>query len=140
MLKGILDIEDARQAVHVGADGIVVSNHGGRQLDGVRSTISVLPEIVQGVGKQLEVWMDGGIRSGTDVFKAIALGARGVMIGRTWAWALAGNGSKGLENCLASLQRELRLAMVLTGARTIADIDSSRLVTGPTNVSCGDAR
>lgn len=139
VLKGILDIEDAGHAVQVGADGIVVSNHGGRQLDGVRSTIRALPAIVQSVGKQLEVWMDGGIRSGTDVFKAVALGARGVMIGRAWAWALAGNGAKGLENCLASLQRELRLAMVLTGARSIADIDRSRLDAGPTNVFPGDA-
>ena len=127
LLKGILDVEDARQAVRVGADGIVVSNHGGRQLDSVASSIAKLPAIVQAVGNQTEVLVDGGIRSGTDVFKALALGARGVLIGRPWVWALAAAGESGLREYLATMQRELRLAMMLTGTTRIADINSSHL-------------
>lgn len=139
VLKGIMDVEDARQAQQVGVDGIVVSNHGGRQLDGVRSTISALPAVADAVGRQLEIWMDGGIRNGTDVFKAIALGARGVLIGRPWAWALAGTGASGLARYLAGLQRELRLAMMLTGANSIAEIDASRLDSGSLKFTSGDA-
>lgn len=127
LLKGILDVEDARQAVSVGADGIVVSNHGGRQLDSVASSIAKLPAIVQAVGTQTEVLVDGGIRSGTDVFKALASGARGVLIGRPWVWALAAAGESGLREYLATVQRELRLAMMLTGTTRIADINSSHL-------------
>ncbi len=127
LLKGVLDVEDARQAVNVGADGIVVSNHGGRQLDSVASSIAKLPAIVHAVGRHTEVLVDGGIRSGTDVFKALALGARGVLIGRPWVWALAAAGEPGLRTYLASVQRELRLAMMLTGARCIADINSRHL-------------
>jgi len=127
LLKGILDGEDARQAVNVGADGIIVSNHGGRQLDGVASGASKLPEIVAAVGSETELLVDGGIRSGVDIFRALALGARGVMIGRPWAWALAGGGEAGLKNLLASLQQELRLAMTLTGVTRIADIGTDQL-------------
>ncbi len=127
LLKGILDVEDARAAVRVGADGIVVSNHGGRQLDGVPSTASLLPAIVAAVGAQTEVLVDGGIRSGTDVFRALALGARGVMIGRPWAWALAAGGEAGVRQLLATWQQELRLAMMLTGTTRITDINASRL-------------
>jgi len=127
LLKGILDVEDARQAVRVGADGIVVSNHGGRQLDGVASGAGKLPDIVAAIGSQTEVLVDGGVRSGTDVFRALALGARGVMIGRPWAFALAGGGEAGLTRLLLSWQQELRLAMTLTGVTRITDIGADQL-------------
>jgi L-lactate dehydrogenase (cytochrome) len=127
LLKGILDAEDARAAVTVGADGIVGSNHGGRQLDSAASTISKLPAIVQAVGAKTEVLLDGGVRSGADIFKAIALGARGVLIGRPWVWALAGAGQRGLRDLLATLQRELQLTMTMAGVTRIADIDASHL-------------
>jgi L-lactate dehydrogenase (cytochrome) len=127
VLKGIMEADDARRAVEHGADGLVVSNHGGRQLDGVRASIEALPAISQAVGMRAEVWMDGGIRSGIDVFRALALGARGVMIGRPWVWALAGAGPVGLAAYLSGLQRELRLAMMLTGCRSIAEIDLDRI-------------
>ena len=127
LLKGILDVEDARQAVQIGADGIVVSNHGGRQLDGVASGAGKLPDIVDAVGSQTEILVDGGVRSGTDLFRALALGAQGVMIGRPWAWALAGGGEAALSKLLASWQQELRLAMTLTGVTRIADISTNQL-------------
>jgi len=122
LLKGILDVDDARSAVAAGADGIVVSNHGGRQLDGVASTASMLPRIVGAVGERTEVLVDGGIRGGIDVFRALALGARGVLIGRPWVWALAAAGQPGLARLLAGFRAELRLAMALTGVRRINDI------------------
>ncbi len=127
LLKGILDADDARQAADIGADGIVISNHGGRQLDGVASGVSKLPEIVAAVGSETEILVDGGVRSGVDIFRALALGAQGVMIGRPWAWALAGAGETGLNHLLASLQQELRLAMTLTGVTRINDIGMDQL-------------
>lgn len=127
LLKGILDVEDARAAVQIGADGIVVSNHGGRQLDSVASSISMLPAIAQAVGTQTEVLLDGGVRSGSDIFKALALGARGVLIGRPWVWALAGAGSDGLRDYLTMLRRELHLAMTFAGVTRIADINPDSL-------------
>lgn len=127
LLKGILDVEDARQAVQVGADGIVVSNHGGRQLDGVASGAGKLPEIAAAIGSQTQIFVDGGVRSGTDVFRALALGAKGVMIGRPWAFALAGGGEAGLTRLLASWQQELRLAMSLTGVTRTTDIGADQL-------------
>ncbi|MAL98044.1 MAG: alpha-hydroxy-acid oxidizing enzyme [Alteromonadaceae bacterium] len=127
LLKGILDVEDARLAVEVGADGIVVSNHGGRQLDGVATGAAKLPEVVAAVGGQTEILVDGGIRSGVDVFRALALGAQGVMIGRPWAWALAGAGEDGLNKLLKSWHHELRLAMTLTGVTCVADIGPEQL-------------
>jgi len=129
LLKGILDVGDARSAVAVGADGIVVSNHGGRQLDSVASSVSKLPAIAQAVGTQTEVLVDGGVRSGVDLFKALALGARGVLIGRPWVWALAGGGEAGVRALLATLQRELLLAMTLAGVTRIADIGPGHLDT-----------
>ncbi|MDT8450495.1 MAG: L-lactate dehydrogenase [Wenzhouxiangellaceae bacterium] len=122
LLKGILDQSDARSCVDAGADGIVVSNHGGRQLDGVASTAAKLPEIVRAVGDRTEVLVDGGIRGGIDVFRALALGASGVLIGRPWVWALAAAGAPGLERLLAGFRDELRLAIALTGRNRIADI------------------
>ncbi len=122
LLKGILDVDDALRAVDAGADGISVSNHGGRQLDSVASTISKLPPIVDAVGGAIEVLMDGGVRSGLDVFKALALGAKGVMIGRPWVWALSGAGERGLDQLLDTMQAELEVAMALSGVNHIAEI------------------
>lgn len=127
LLKGILDVDDARAAVRAGAQGLVVSNHGGRQLDGVAATAAKLPAIVQAVGTQAEVLVDGGIRSGVDVLRALALGARGVLVGRPWVWALAAGGQRGLTGLLARWQHELRLAMTLAGVRRVADIDAALL-------------
>lgn len=127
VLKGILDADDARAVVRVGTDGIVVSNHGGRQLDGVASTVTKLPSIVQAVGAQTTVLVDGGVRSGVDVFRALALGARGVLIGRPWIWALAAEGEAGLKTLLERWQRELHLAMTLAGVTRIADINETHL-------------
>lgn len=127
LLKGILDEDDARAAVSAGAQGLVVSNHGGRQLDGVAATAARLPAIVQALGAQVEVLVDGGIRSGVDVLRALALGARGVLVGRPWAWALAAGGERALAALLASWQQELRLAMTLAGVRRLADIGAGQL-------------
>jgi L-lactate dehydrogenase (cytochrome) len=127
LLKGIQEVDDARSAVGVGADGLIVSNHGGRQLDSVASSISKLPAIADAVGEQMEVLMDGGVRSGLDVYKALALGARAVMIGRPWVWAIAGGGEPGLTDLLATFKRELEVAMALSGVTRIADINRSVL-------------
>jgi len=129
LLKGILDVEDARAAVAVGAQGIVVSNHGGRQLDSVASTASKLPAIAQAVGAQTEVLVDGGVRGGVDIFKALALGARGVLVGRPWVWALAAQGEAGVRTLLAQWQRELLLAMTLAGVTRTTDIGPQHLDT-----------
>lgn len=122
LIKGVLEPGDARDAVDVGADGVVVSNHGGRQLDGVASSIAKLPGVVATVGHRTEVLLDGGVRSGVDVLKAIALGARGVLIGRPWVWAAAGAGQQGLVDLLATYHSELRTAMALAGVSRIADV------------------
>lgn len=127
LLKGILEVDGARMAVQAGADGVVVSNHGGRQLDSVASSIAKLPAIVQAVGAQVEVLVDGGVRSGVDIFKALALGARGVLIGRPWAWALAAAGSRGVQDLIDSLQGEFLLAMTLAGVARVADIHAGHL-------------
>jgi len=115
LVKGVLDVRDARDAVSAGAQGIVVSNHGGRQLDGAISSIAALPPIVEAVGDSTTVLMDGGIRSGLDVLKAISLGAKGVLIGRAWAFALGAGGESTVAAALARLKAELRTAMMLTG-------------------------
>ncbi len=127
VIKGVLDPEDARAAADVGAQGIVVSNHGGRQLDGVLSGARALPPIVDAVGHRLDVIMDGGVRSGLDVLKAMALGARAVQIGRAWAFALAAGGQPRVEAMLATLRGELKVAMSLTGCTDVADADPSLL-------------
>ena len=127
IIKGILDSEDARRAADVGADGIIVSNHGGRQLDGVLSGVAALPPIVRAVGSRMTVLMDGGVRSGLDVLKAMALGAKGVLIGRAWAFALAGGGEAGVNDILATLRSELRVAMMLTGCTDIRQADEHML-------------
>lgn len=128
VIKGILDGEDARAAADLGADGIVVSNHGGRQLDGVPSTARALPVIAEAVGDRLTVLADGGVRSGLDVVRMLALGARGVLLGRAWVYALGGGGEVGVRHMLQLVEAEMRVAMALTGKRRIADIDRSALV------------
>jgi len=115
VVKGLLDPADARDAVKAGAQGLVVSNHGGRQLDGVRSSISALPRIADAVGGDLEVYMDGGVRSGLDVLKALALGAKACFVGRPWAWALGAGGEAAIGKMLDTLRSELAVAMILTG-------------------------
>jgi L-lactate dehydrogenase (cytochrome) len=125
ILKGVLDAEDAKEAVATGADGLVVSNHGGRQLDAARSSISVLPKIVEAVGSKTTVLMDGGIRSGQDLTRALALGAKACMIGRAWVYGVAAKGEKGVVAVLETMKRELRTSMALVGKSRIADIDAS---------------
>jgi len=115
VLKGILDPEDAKQAIAVGADAIVVSNHGGRQLDDVRSTVSALPRIRDAVGDELEILVDGGIQSGLDVVKMLALGAKACLLGRAWAYAVAGAGEEGVAHVLRIIREEMQVAMALTG-------------------------
>ncbi|MGO4334891.1 FMN-dependent L-lactate dehydrogenase LldD [Labrys sp. KB_33_2] len=127
IIKGILDPEDARDAVTFGADGIVVSNHGGRQLDGVLSSARALPAIADAVGGDLTVLADSGIRSGLDVVRMLALGAKGVMLGRAFAYALASAGQAGVENLLDIIAKEMRVAMTLTGVERIDQIGRSSL-------------
>ena len=119
VIKGVLDLADAREAAAIGADGIVVSNHGGRQLDGASSSIRALPAIAQAVGDRTAVLMDGGVRSGLDVLKAMASGARACLIGRAWAWALGARGEAGVAHMLQILRAELRVAMALTGCTDV---------------------
>jgi len=121
VVKGVLDPQDARDAVKAGAQGLVVSNHGGRQLDGVRSSISALPAIADAVGSDLEVYMDGGIRSGLDVLKALALGANACFVGRAWAYALGAGGQTQVAKMLGILRAELAVAMILTGCTSARD-------------------
>ncbi|MGV8890970.1 MAG: FMN-dependent L-lactate dehydrogenase LldD [Pseudomonas sp.] len=128
IIKGILDPQDARDAVSFGADGIVVSNHGGRQLDGALSTTRALPPIMQAIGNDLTVLVDSGIRSGLDVVRMLALGAKGVLLGRSMAYALAADGQRGVENMLDIFAKEMRVAMTLTGVTSISQIDQSTLV------------
>jgi L-lactate dehydrogenase (cytochrome) len=130
VLKGILDADDAKRARECGADAIIVSNHGGRQLDGAPSSISALPAIVQAVGANLEVWVDGGIRSGQDVLKAVALGAKGTLIGRAFVYGLGAYGEAGVTQCLQLIARELDLTMAFTGRTDIAAVDRGILVPG----------
>jgi L-lactate dehydrogenase (cytochrome) len=130
VIKGILSPEDAVEAVNCGADGIVVSNHGGRQLDGVASTISMLPRIAEKVSGQTTLLLDGGVRSGQDILKAVALGADAAMIGRPWVYALAGAGEAGLLNQLKAFHGEFSVSMALTGTLAVKDI-SSGVLFGP---------
>ena len=119
LIKGVLEVEDAQAAIDAGADGVVVSNHGGRQLDSVASSISKLPAIAAAVGERAEVYLDGGVRNGIDVLKAVALGANGVLIGRPWLWATIAGGEKGLINLLGTFQREISIGMALMGVTQI---------------------
>ncbi len=130
ILKGIQDVEDAKFAVQSGADAIVVSNHGGRQLDGAQSSIEALPAIVAAVGSDIEVWMDGGIRSGQDVLKAWALGARGTLIGRAMVYGLGAMGEAGVSKALQIIHKELDITMAFCGRTDIQNVDQSILLPG----------
>lgn len=127
IIKGILDPEDAKDAVRFGADGIVVSNHGGRQLDGVLSSARALPPIVDAVKGDLKILADSGIRSGLDIARMVAMGADAVLLGRAFVYALAAGGQKGVENVLDIMEKELRVAMTLTGASAISDLTPESL-------------
>ena len=131
ILKGIMDAEDARLAADSGADALIVSNHGGRQLDGAPSSISALPPIVEAVGSRIEVWMDGGIRSGQDVLKAVALGAKGTLIGRPFLYGLGAMGEAGVMKCLEIIRNELDLTMAFCGLTDIRQVDRSVLLNPP---------
>ena len=130
ILKGIQDVEDAKLAVQSGADALIVSNHGGRQLDGALSSIGSLPPIVDAVGHQIEVHMDGGIRSGQDVLKARALGAQGVYIGRAFTYGLGAMGEAGVTKALEIIHKELDLTMAFCGHTNINTVDKAVLLPG----------
>jgi 4-hydroxymandelate oxidase len=125
VIKGVLRSDDAKRAVSIGLDGIIVSNHGGRRLDGMPASIERLPAVVEAVGGHAEVYMDGGVRRGTDVLKALALGAKAVLIGRPYAWALAADGEAGVHHVLEILRAELVNAMITTGCPTVREIQQS---------------
>ncbi|MBC7820010.1 MAG: alpha-hydroxy-acid oxidizing protein, partial [Planctomycetaceae bacterium] len=127
LIKGVLRADDAKKAVAIGLDGIIVSNHGGRRLDGVPASIDQLPQIVEAVNGRAEILLDSGIRRGTDVFKALALGAKAVLIGRPYAWALAADGEAGVAKVLELLREELVSAMLASGCPTIGSINRSLL-------------
>ncbi len=130
VVKGIMDVEDARLAANSGADALIVSNHGGRQLDGAPSSINALPAISQAVGKMIEVWMDGGIRSGQDVLKAVALGAKGTLIGRAFLYGLGAVGEAGVTRALEIIAKELDVTMAFCGHTDIRKVDRSVLLPG----------
>jgi L-lactate dehydrogenase (cytochrome) len=128
LVKGILDPEDARRAVSLGADGLIISNHGGRQLDGAMSTARALPLIAAALDGHTPLLVDGGVRSGADVFRLLALGASAVMLGRPWVHALAANGEAGVAAMLAILAHELRTTMALTGCTSLSAINADALI------------
>ena len=130
IIKGIMDVEDARLAADSGADALIVSNHGGRQLDGAQSSIGALPPIVEAVGQRIEVHMDGGIRSGQDVIRALALGAKGVYIGRPFLYGLGAGGEAGVAKCLEIIRNELDLTMAFCGLRDVKQVDRQILLPG----------
>jgi L-lactate dehydrogenase (cytochrome) len=123
ILKGILDIQDAKLAVKSGADAIVVSNHGGRQLDGASSSISILPAIVDAVGSGIETMFDGGIRTGMDIMRALALGAKICLVGRSYAWGVGAGGKEGATKAIDILAKELDVTMALCGYKRVVDVD-----------------
>lgn len=127
IVKGVLSVEDALSAADAGADAVIVSNHGGRQLDGVAAAVDILPEIVAAAGGRLEILMDGGVRCGQDVVKAVALGARAVLIGRPWVWAVAARGEAGVRAMLKTFRSEMDVTMALTGATSVSDITRDSL-------------
>ena len=131
IIKGILDAEDAKMAAQSGADALIVSNHGGRQLDGADSSIAVLPEIVEAVGSDIEIWMDGGIRSGQDMLKAVALGAKGTLLGRAYVYGLGANGKQGVRQALDIIHKELDMTMALCGHRDIHNVTRAILRDSP---------
>jgi len=140
IIKGILDVEDARMAAKLGADAIVVSNHGGRQLDGAPSSISMLPAVVDAVGSEIEVLFDGGIRTGADMLRALALGARACLIGRAYIYGLGAGGQEGVAKAIDILKNELSVSMALTGTNSIKEIGPHVLVGGPARAARKSAR
>lgn len=128
VLKGVLDVEDARQAARCGVDGVIVSNHGGRQLDSVAASVEALPPIIDAVGDRLEVLMDGGVRSGLDVVKALALGAKACMLGRPWAYAVAARGEAGVAHMLSVMRSEMNVAMALCGQTEVCRLSRETLL------------
>lgn len=128
IIKGIMEVSDARLALKHGADGIVVSNHGGRQLDGAPSSISALPKIVDAIGEKTEILFDGGVRTGQDLMRALALGAKGALIGRAFIYGLGANGQEGVKTAIECIRKELDMSMALCGVNKISDIDESVLV------------
>jgi isopentenyl diphosphate isomerase/L-lactate dehydrogenase-like FMN-dependent dehydrogenase len=129
VIKGVQRAEECALIAELGVDGVIVSNHGGRNLDGVAASIDVLPEVVAAVGERLEVLVDGGVRRGSDVLKALALGARAVLLGRAYMFGLAADGEAGVDRVLAILRSELDRSMALAGCATIADVDRSIVAT-----------
>lgn len=127
VVKGVHTADDARKAVDAGADAVVVSNHGGRQLDGVAATLRVLPEVLEAVGRQVEVLVDGGVRRGADVAKAVALGAKAVLVGRAYAYGLGAAGREGVAKALEILRTELERTLKLLGCPAVAELDRSYL-------------
>jgi L-lactate dehydrogenase (cytochrome) len=140
IIKGILDVEDAKTAVKLGADAIVVSNHGGRQLDGAPSSISALPKIAEAVGADTEVLFDGGVRTGADMMRALALGARACLIGRAYIYGLGAGGQAGVSKAIDILKKELDVTMALTGTNRVADIDGRVLVGGKAKKKAAKAK
>ncbi len=140
IIKGILDPEDAKTAVKLGADAVVVSNHGGRQLDGAQSSIAALPAIADAVGSDTEVLFDGGIRTGSDIMRALALGARACLIGRAYVWGLGAGGQQGVAKAIDILKTELSVTMALTGTVKLADIGPQVLVGGETKKKAAKAK
>jgi L-lactate dehydrogenase (cytochrome) len=130
LIKGVMEVDDGRAAVDAGAEGVIVSNHGGRQLDGIAASLAKLPAMVRALGTQAEIYLDSGVRSGIDVVKAVALGARGVLIGRPWVWAVAGAGEQGLFDLLQLFQREIAVAMALMGVNEVQQITADLVETG----------
>ncbi len=127
LVKGVLDAEDARRAADAGVDGVIVSNHGGRQLDSVPSTAVALPAVADAIGDQVEVLVDGGVRTGLDVVKMMALGARAVLVGRAWAWAVAAGGEAAVSHMLSVLSADIDTALALTARNSVTEIDASAL-------------
>jgi L-lactate dehydrogenase (cytochrome) len=134
IIKGILDLEDARLVTKTGADAIVVSNHGGRQLDGAPSSISALPRIVDAVGSDLEILFDSGVRSGQDVMRAVALGAKACLIGRAFLYGLGAGGQEGVSAAIEVIRKELDITMALTGVTKVSEIDRRVLADWASNV------
>jgi len=127
IVKGILDVEDAKAVVSAGADGLVVSNHGGRQLEGAPSSTSMLPKISAEVGEAITIFADSGIRSGSDILKMLALGADGVLLGRSWVYALAASGQAGVEHLMQLIEKELRISMALSGVTSLSEVNKKIL-------------
>jgi L-lactate dehydrogenase (cytochrome) len=128
ILKGVLDAEDAKMAADAGADAVIVSNHGGRQLDGALSSIRMLPQVVRAIGDRTEVWMDGGIRSGQDVLKALSLGAKGTMIGRAYIHGLGAMGEAGVTTALEVIRKEMDITMALCGEKDVKNMGAHNLL------------